>query len=224
MLIIFDLDDTLIDTSGCIIPIKLSNALNAMIAAGLKIDFVDDSLCLLTELDNHSSSGKETLSRFMNTINADLKLLDVGLKEYYGGNNVNNGVNFSIRALEGANEVLNLLKKNHKLALVSIGINRQQFMKIKKAGLNKDAFSRIIITRKGDKKMHYQQLLDELGFNSHDSYVCGDSFERDLLPAGELGIKTILLRWGRGKKSPPPVGAVDYSINNLREILNIVKV
>ena len=65
MLIIFDLDDTLIDTSGCITFHKLEDALEAMCSAGLILSDFSDSLELLRRLDSTSESAKEALSEFL---------------------------------------------------------------------------------------------------------------------------------------------------------------
>lgn len=53
MLIIFDLDDTLIDTSGCITHFKLEDALNAMVSQGLPVVDFRESLHLLKTPRQH---------------------------------------------------------------------------------------------------------------------------------------------------------------------------
>ena len=53
--------------------------------------------------------------------------------------------------------------------------------------------------------------------------VIGDKFKTDLIPAKELGMKTIHMQWGRGKVFLPQKGDVDYSVEALHEVVSIVR-
>lgn len=217
MLIIFDLDDTLINTDDCIVPIMYREALRAMVNAGLKVDSFEDALELIKQIDQTSPSGEAALAGFLNTIGAEDTFLAAGIKRYYEDISVP-----FIDRLEGANEIIRFLRQNHQLALVTKGVQEQQWMKIKMSGINHHCFSKIIVVENGSKKEHYQKVLEELNYSPSQACVCGDSFERDLLPAKELGMKTILMRWGRGKKVPPDETEIDYCISELKEIKNIL--
>src|SRR3989344_5300460 len=140
MLIIFDLDDTLVDTSGALIPLKLKMSLQAMIDAGLKISSFESALKELQKIDASSPNGKETLTIFLQKMQAEPRFLDIALTEY-----LQMPQEFSISALEGATEVLAKLAQEHTLVIVSTGIEPAQHLKMKKAGLNKDVFHKIVI-------------------------------------------------------------------------------
>ena len=71
MLIIFDLDDTLIDTSGCITYYKLEDALNAMQAQGLVLPDFAVALELLRRLNKVSLSAESALSECLELLGAD---------------------------------------------------------------------------------------------------------------------------------------------------------
>ena len=69
-LLIFDLDDTLIDTFSTFSPSRLSDSLQTMIDYGLKIDSPSEALKRLIEIDSKSSSVKETIKNFVTEISA----------------------------------------------------------------------------------------------------------------------------------------------------------
>lgn len=219
MLIIFDLDDTLIDTSGCITPVKLEKALQRMIEGGLFVPDFQESADLLKRLDLASESSTRTLSEFLEIMNADSCFLETGLKEVYE--------NFSpelfAAPLENALQVLNDLGEVHRLALVTVGKEEQQYNKLKKAGIDSGIFSKIIVSETTNKMPHYQLIIDEFGYVPSEVIVCGDRVARDLVPARELGCRTVQMRWGRGLSSTGKIGDVDYFISNLSELKAIIE-
>ena len=218
-LIIFDLDDTLIDTSGCIAPLELKVALRSMVTAGLKIDSFEQSFSLLSGIDNQSLSGKETIKKFLETIGANERYLNIGVESYYGFSSLD----FSVEPLPEVIETLNLLQQTNDLVIVSKGIEKVQLLKMERAGINLNLFKKIIITNNYYKKDDYQKVILDLNYLSDKVIVVGDRYDGDLLPAKELGLVTVHMEWGRGKLFKPKEGEVDYSINNLNELINIVK-
>jgi len=219
-LIIFDLDDTLIDTSGCITPVKLEMALARMMEAGLAVDDPVEALQLLKRLDTAAESARSTLSEFLEILGAEERFFQIGVKEVYG----DLPADISIFPLEQAPEILMELKESHQLALVSIGKSDQQFTKMKKAGIDSTIFSKIVISEDRDKKPHYQTIVETLGYSPQETVVCGDRIAIDLSPAKELGYKTIHMRWGRGLSSipVPSKSDVDFAISDLKQIREII--
>lgn len=222
MLIIFDLDDTLIDTSGSITPVKLEIALCKMMEAGLIVPDPIEALELLKRLDVTAESARNTLSEFLEILGAEERFFQIGVQAVYG----DLPSDLSVFALEEASEILTELKENHELALVSIGRSDHQFAKMKKAGIDSTVFSKIIISEDGDKKPHYQAIVELLGYSPQETVVCGDRIAIDLSPAKELGCKTIHMRWGRGLNSipSPSKGDVDFTINGLKQIREIISI
>jgi len=216
-LIVFDLDDTLIDTSGALIPLKLKMSLQAMVDAGLSIASFEKAFQELQKIDASSANGKETLTKFVEKMQADTHFLDVALNEY-----LHLPKDFSISALEGAESVLTTLAQEHTLVIVSTGLEEAQHAKMEKAGLPKELFHKIIICPDYNKKLYYLRLLQELRYDATETMVCGDKFDTDLLPAQELKMITVQMRWGRALKNPS-TGKPDYTIKNLRELLPIVE-
>ena len=224
MLIIFDLDDTLIDTTGSITPIKLEQALTKMVEAGLQAGDFQEALAILKRLDTATESASQTLLEFLEIINADKKYFDIGHAELYGPLSQD----FPVYPLDQALEILSELSSEHQIALVSMGKRDQQLLKLKNAGIDSTIFSKILISEDRDKKPHYKTILDELGFAPSQTLVCGDRVKRDLSPAKELGCITVHMQWGRGLSSllsalPHFIARdVDYAIKKLSQIKDIL--
>jgi putative hydrolase of the HAD superfamily len=218
LLIIFDLDDTLIDTSGCITYFKLESALNAMAQEGLRIPDFHEALELLRRLNGASDSARSAIAEFVEILGIDKKFFEIGVKEVYE----NIPSEMPIFPLEGAIEILMELSKQHQLALVTIGNPMLQMDKMKKAGIDFRIFSKIAVAEEKNKKFHYQMIMDDLGYSPAEVLVCGDRILIDLAPARELGVKTVKMQWGRGLSFSGYKGEVDFCISELKELNDIV--
>jgi len=229
LLIIFDLDDTLIDTSGCITHYKLADALHAMVGAGLELPHFSEALDLLRRFDSSAESARSALSEFVEILGVSKHFFEIGVREIYE----NLPADLPIFPLEGALETLSDLGQQHQLALVSVGNPLQQMEKLKKAGIDSRIFSKITVIEEKNKKPHYQVIVDELGYFPTEVIVCGDRICIDLIPAKELGFKTVQMQWGRGlypnnsssylgMNGSIPRADVDYSISEIGELKGIV--
>ncbi|NGX34132.1 MAG: Phosphoglycolate phosphatase [Candidatus Anoxychlamydiales bacterium] len=220
MLIIFDLDDTLIDTSGSITPIFLKRTIKALIKNGLQID-EREAYKTIDKIDKKSISSKETIKSFLYKINASKIFYNIALKAMTD----TKISDIKIFTLKNAMDTLRYLAKFHKLAIVTAGDEKFQFYKIKKAGIDTSVFSKIVVAKDADKEPYYKKIIEELNFDIKKSFVCGDRVKIDLLPAKKIGCKTIHMKWGRGKnifnkKEDPKL--VDFTINSLDEIKTIL--
>ncbi|MFI5334260.1 MAG: HAD family hydrolase [Chlamydiales bacterium] len=219
MLIIFDLDDTLIDTSACITPIKLVDALRSMRKAGLALANWDAAESMIKQLDASKESAKETLIEFLEIHGADKRFLEIGLKEVYE----NLSLDMPILPVNGALALLEDLKVDHDLAIVTVGKEERQLKKMKKAGIDHTLFCKIVATEYPDKKSHYQMLMREQGFLPHEVVVLGDRIAGDLVPAKALGCKTVHVQHGRGRQMIASKMDADYTITELEEVRDILK-
>lgn len=218
MLIIFDLDDTLVDTSGCITPIKLEDALHQLVGNGFEITDFSIALEQLKRIDAGADSAKDAIAEFLEIHSADKKYFNLAVKEIYE----NISPELPLFAFDGVHEILQQLSQAHHLALVTNGIPAHQHWKLKKTGIDSAIFSKIAVCEEGSKKIHYQQIVEELHFSPSEVVVCGDRVTRDLTPAKDLGFRTIHLRKGRGRKNPGMTSDVDYSINEFIEIPQVL--
>lgn len=69
----------------------------------------------------------------------------------------------------------------------------------------------------------FQIALDELGVQTQDSYLVGDSYDRDIIPAKLLGCSTIWLDV-KSWKRPTNTNSADYIINSLNQLNEIVAI
>lgn len=212
LLIIFDLDDTLVQTSATLIPEKLKLGLQS-------VKTIDTHLFAeLLRMDTMSLSSECALEEFseLYAINSDqLKILQrVIRKPALDG--------IDIEPVERVNEVLQTLSERHFLCLVSRGEEGYQKEKLKHAGIDENVFSQLIFCQ-GGKKESYQKLFKRYARLESEVIVCGDRIGFDLSPAKALGFQTIHLAQGRGSVSLDYFSDVDYKIIHLVEIFDIIE-
>jgi putative hydrolase of the HAD superfamily len=218
LLIIFDLDDTLIDTSGSITPFALENALLSMIEAGLSVPAYENALELLKRINKTAASSRDALSEFIEILDGSAEHLKIGKEKLC----TELPADIPIFSLDGAGELLAELVQDHELALVTCGKPDIQMEKLKKAGIDSALFSNIMVAEDGNKKFYYKRLTEGGRYVANEVLVCGDRIPIDLTPAKDLGFKTVHMRWGRGLNSQGRKGDVDYEISSLKELKDIV--
>ena len=216
-MIIFDLDDTLIDTSGSVTPFKMRECLCRLKEAGLPIPDFDEAYAELLELNNRCAKSKETLARFVQSRGGDGALAEQAIKELF----TPLPSDFEIPTTPNAKEILDFFSRSHLLALVTGGHPPFQQEKLKKAGIDSSIFSKIAIPEDSIKKPFYEALIKEFSLDSTQVVVCGDRVAMDLAPAHELGFTTVHMRWGRGSKIETEKW-IDYSISDLIELKRII--
>jgi HAD superfamily hydrolase (TIGR01549 family) len=216
LFIIFDLDDTLIDTSSCIAPAQLKRALGFAQTKGLVFSDVDCARLLAEHVK--AVSCEMALKEFLEAHGASSSLILETLQQYRSLPDPD----LAIPEVPNAKEVLEVLKP-HRLAIVTIGVRELQLYKLKKAGFFAPLFSKIIVATERNKKIHYQSLLEEFGHKPEETVVVGDRIEVDLLPAKELGCKAIRLMRGRGAYDTSKEVKPDHTIYDLKELPNLIR-
>jgi FMN phosphatase YigB (HAD superfamily) len=222
-LIIFDLDDTLLDTSGSITPYKLREFLR-FLERSLYCDrgttflpSFDVAYLELLKFNSQCESSKEAVRltlerhRAMHLYEEALALFTAPLPK-----------DFTISTTPHAkNVLLSLRERGYLIALVTSGKRDFQLQKLEISGLEPSIFSKIVIPEDSIKKPYYEALLREFLERPYDGIVVGDRIPIDLAPAHELGFRTVHMQWGRGMiwKSEP---WIDHSIRELSELLEWV--
>lgn len=216
-LIIFDLDDTLVDTSGALTPIQLKKSLLRLQHLGLPAFDFTKAYQELLAIDKKAPSSKKALSQFLAKFpyNGDWE------QEAHQALNSPLDPDFFLPTTPKAKEILEFFKKSHILALVTAGEPKMQLAKLEKAGIDSSIFSKITIPEDGFKGSAYKALVREFSKSPFEVWVLGDRIENDLLPAKELGLHTIHMRWGRGEKLKKEPW-VEYSIRTLEELKGII--
>lgn len=217
MLIAFDLDDTIIDTSGSVTLYKLGEFLRFLLRRKVPIGDFSRAFTEIAALDRGCISSKETVRQVLERFGA-LHLLEEALAIY----NEPLPKNFIIPTTPDAKNVLHILgQRGHILTLVTGGARLFQLEKIEKAGLEPSLFSKIAVSEDSKKKSHYEALVKEFSKPPGEYCAVGDRIAMDLAPAHELGWKTVHMRWGRGKICKQEEW-VDHSIHELTELLDIL--
>ncbi|PIS03382.1 MAG: hypothetical protein COT85_00455 [Chlamydiae bacterium CG10_big_fil_rev_8_21_14_0_10_42_34] len=218
MLIIFDLDDTLIDTTGFITPFKMKECLKTLISQGLKVSDFDRSYADLLELNAKSSGSREALVQFLKSAKDSYHLIEPALQEM----TTPLPAGFTIPTTPNAKEILKFLSKSHSIALVTAGHPPFQMEKLEKAGIDRTIFSKIAIPENSIKKPFYEGLIREFSLSADQVLVCGDRIATDLVPAYELGFTTVHMRWGRGTTFKTEEW-INHTISDLSELKRIIK-
>lgn len=215
MLIVFDLDDTLIETSLCLTPIYLRFAFDALHEKGLGLSEADFQNLL--EMDAELGSGKEAVKKFIEQFPKG----EAHLKEVISQLTRPLPPHCKVDCVPHAKELLLKLQLQHTLALVTMGSEDFQRQKMKNAGIQPEAFSKLVVVAEPIKKKAYRDLMTHYQVSPRDTIVCGDHIDRDLKPAKELGCFTIHFRNGRGKKSTGLHKYVDLTIDRLEQIYEV---
>jgi HAD superfamily hydrolase (TIGR01509 family) len=123
----------------------------------------------------------------------------------------------------GAKLLLKEIKKRYKLALVSNFYGNLDVV-CREFGLE-EIFevridSEVVNIRKPDPKI-FGIALEKLAVKAGQSYVVGDSYDRDIVPGKELGCKTIWLK-GKSWKEEPRSEAADSIISSFEGLRSIL--
>jgi putative hydrolase of the HAD superfamily len=220
LLILFDLDDTLIDTSGSITPYRLREILSFLLKQGAPLPPLEEAFLELQKIIEQTDSTQRAVKNFLERYRIGgffpqaEKLLSDPLPP-----------DFNVLLCPGAKKILQDLHPFHDLALVTRGFFELQRQKWEKAGLEPSIFCKIIVVDpmdKAGKKKAYELLIKEKKRSSREVLVCGDHISNDLLPAKELGIWTVLMQWGKGKLWKENLESVDFTIAHLEELQRIL--
>lgn len=218
MFIVFDLDDTLIDTSGSVTPFKMDACLKKCIALGLPVQDEAKALQDLLAINKRSPKSTDALKIFI----ASYQLPGFPIAEVFQELHTPLPADFQVPVTPHAKEMLEFYKSLCPIALVTGGNAAFQWEKLKKAGIDSSIFSMIGIPEDSIKKPYYQAVQQKFGVTPSQIWVCGDRIEMDLKPAFELGFRTVHMRWGRGALTTSEKW-IDYSISELRELKEIIK-
>ena len=207
MFIIFDLDDTLIDTSGSITPHKLEECAQVF---GVELD------ALLQE-NRMKFRTSEAIISFAKKNGLESKIDDAlcTLKAPLPSD-------FKVPLTPHAKDVLIYFCRKFRIGLVTMGDPSFQEEKLEKSGIDSSLFSMIRVLEKPEKKLAYEEIREKFSLQPRDVWVCGDRIDTDLRPAHELGCHTIHMKWGRGLKERHE-DWIDYSINSLEELKEKIK-
>lgn len=226
MIFIFDLDDTLIDTTHLIVPLAAKRSCEALIAGGVKAS-LEELLKRRQKLAvglSHSKIFPKLAEEFgfhNNPSESEKKTaIQMAIDHFY-----NPSVPSPLPLIEGAREVLEALRSRFPLYLVTAGLESAQNSKIDQASLRsffKDCFIISTVTEKS-KTPAFKKILDVEKCRPEEALSIGNRLSSEIADAKRLGMKTCHFQFGEHAEETPqkPEEVPDYVIHSLKEILKI---
>jgi FMN phosphatase YigB (HAD superfamily) len=221
--VIFDLDDTLFDSTGQLMQAARRRASEAIAAEAS--DLRADAVCSLqVELsEEHGSAGaiREICKRHRLPGQVAVRAL-----EAYNSAEVE-----AICPFPGVKQTLDALRgRGYRIALVTSGRPARQREKVRRLGLD-----RYFEERRGTLTLHddsedsakdgaLQQSATHLGLPPNQILSVGDKLDAEIAASNRLGMSTARLRHGRqGSRRPEtPEQRADYQIDQIPDLLRIL--
>lgn len=216
--LVFDLDDTLLDTSGLLVPMASLRACQAMINAGLQCT-LEDCMKMRHALASEYSHT-EIFTQIANHYgtNTKGKAVHDALEEFY-----NPEIPMVLPLMAGATENLLHLKEQYTLYLVTMGSFEAQVDKIRALQIDK-FFKKIYVLNGfiGEKKeIAFKDILNNEGHQPHELLSIGNRLSSEIRDAKRLGSDTCYFAHGEhiGEKAQYPEDHPDFTIFHHKDLI-----
>ena len=221
-LLIFDLDDTLLDTYGQLIEPAIREACEAMIEAGLNAD-----------LESCISQRKELFLRFprrdvyrgliehfgVRSDREDDRIWEAGYRAFY-----HRKVDPGIRVFDGAYALLDRLRRDYELHLVTSGGVETQQRKVSILKLEPYFVSVTYVdsSQTKSKEAAFRKILAASDHDTDRTLCIGDRLDREIRDANRIGMTTCQVHYGEFQHLEPcePDEYPDHRIGHIRELLD----
>lgn len=218
--LVFDLDDTLLDTFQQLIPQAARESCRAMIEAGLATD--EDS-CLAERNEfvrTHPRQGlyKHLVQRFGVRPNVDPNhVAQLGYDAFHIRE-----VESNIDLFPGAKELVHELAKNYRVHLVTAGNRPTQAAKIRILGISElfESIHHVDPTCGLRKRDAFQAIMSRTCARPERCLSIGNRLDTDISEAKILGWKTCWVRYGEYAHMKPrdEFETPDFEIDQIREL------
>ncbi|MFC1691265.1 TIGR02253 family HAD-type hydrolase [Nanoarchaeota archaeon] len=218
--IIFDLDDTLFDSTA-LAEAARKEACNAMVNAGIPDSVENSYKSLLRIVKKYGSNDSRHFDRLCNSYGIKNRpdIIASGVVAYHN-------MKFSKLHMFPRSRftLTNLMKQRYKLALVTNGIISKQWEKITRLKI-KYLFDEIMISEKQPKSKLLKKALSKLNVNPSEILSVGNRIDAELKDSKKLGMKTVRILQGKYSKMKPKgkLDKPDFNIKNISEIIGILK-
>ena len=222
--VVFDLDDTLLDTSGALIPAAARRAVEAMLTASQKPS-TDAQSWLAKRIEILRADPRADV--WLKLAGGDDEIADVGRRAFFT-HPIEMLPDEALRATPGAFEILDWVRGLTTLHLVTSGDRKTQEKKIERLGVGsyfesihfvdpKHAYGRT----KHDAFKEIQSRYSDL--NPAAFLSVGNRVDMDLGEAKTLGWKTAWIRYGEhASLTPQKTEEIpDYEVASLSDLLSI---
>ncbi len=217
--IAFDLDDTLLDTSGLLAPKATRDAFDILIKAGLKISLAEcEKLRLewIKEISHRDVFEKLAIHHG----SEETKIAaEVATQLFYEPH-----LPAKLPLLEGARANLDYLKKKYSLYLVTAGTEDAQLRKASALGVTND-FKEIFVVNslmKKRKKDAFLKIIEKNKIQPAELLCIGNSLTSEIRDAVEIGAASCYFEFGedRGTLSMDPLLKPRFHIKHHSELIS----
>jgi len=230
--LVFDLDDTLLDTYRQLLPRATREACAAMVRAGLATD-VETSLLACTELRKHQIESSDDPSRnevFFGIVQRfgvrdgarPDDVVEAGLRSFY-----DRKIETDISLFPGVKETLSELRNRYDLYLVTSGTPSTQEEKIRILEIA-DYFKQVIfvdITKNERKYTAFATIMRATGSKPEHHLSIGNRIDTDIAEARLLNWKTCWVRYGEYADREPRNDSErpDFIIREIKELIDVCR-
>jgi putative hydrolase of the HAD superfamily len=220
--IAFDLDDTLMDTTGILVPNAAKNAFQILIDAGLRLT-LDECEKKRTELIR-SISHKDVFSKLASEFGTQktIEVLNSVNKAFYEPK-----LPQTLPLLPGALENILELKNKYSLYIVTAGFKTAQNEKIRALGIF-EHFKKVFVVNSLEKERKitsFQTILDLEGIQAPELLCIGNSLSSEIHDAKKLGAIACYFEFGedRGALSANPAEQPDFHVRHHDTVISTCK-
>lgn len=198
--IAFDLDDTLLDTTGLLVPQASQDAFQILIDAGLRLDLKtceEQRLSLIRSI-SHKDVFKKLAHEHGNA--ATQAAVELANRAFYHPR-----LPEKLDLLPGALTNLDVLSKKYNLYLVTAGFQDAQSAKIKSLGIA-DYFKKIFVVNSliSEKKfMAFKMILTDENIQPDELLCIGNSLASEIKDARQIGAWACYFEFGEDRGAVP---------------------
>jgi putative hydrolase of the HAD superfamily len=219
--LVFDLDDTLLDTYGLLVPQASREACTRMIEAGLATDL---ETCLRAREEIAQTGGRARLfenlaQRFGTRAKPLADVAAAGFEAFY-----DRKVESTIALFPGLRDTLHDLKKTYGVHLVTAGHPETQNEKLRLLDVEAmfDTVTIVNTFNRETKLEAFRAIGEKTKGPAHRHLSIGNRLDTDIAPAKRLGWSTCWVRYGEYAKSRPSseFERPDYTIDSIQELMS----
>ena len=223
--LVFDLDDTLLDTYGQLVPQASREACQAMISNGLNASLEQ---CLKTREDMAQTEKRINLFENMTAslgVRTGVDPFSValsGFEAFY-----DRKVESTISLFPAAREMLRMLKETYSLHLVTAGHRKTQKEKVTILDLEPlfDSIT-IVDTFEGQTKSKaFQNIQIQTGARPESHLSIGNRLDTDIAPAKSMNWSTCWVKYGEyaRSKATSTFEKPDFTIAAIQELVSVCR-